>query len=152
MNKKQVGSALRHGIAAGTVAGFFAGWLSFTAHSKQLDAIEMLANETVNSEQANLLGIPPVPALPKLGGLPAPANFRVSTGPAMPALIPPSAAGSGSAAAPAVPAAPAPQAPVVNQPAPAPVMAPAPAPVFAPIPTLPPAPPRPVATTKPSGG
>src|SRR6267378_3068581 len=125
MNKKQVGSSLRRGIAAGTLAGFFAGWMSFTAHSKQLDVVEAQAEQTVREHEANLI-LPPVPGMPNLAPLPATTRYGVTTGPDMPRLNGP----AGSQIPPAV--------------------APAPVPTFAPLPPLPPAP-KPAPTTKPSG-
>lgn len=145
MTKKQFGSSLRRGIAAGTLAGFFAGWMSFTAHSKQLDIVEAQAEQTVREHEANLI-LPPVPGMPKLAPLPATMRYGVTTGPDMPRVNTP--AGAQPVAAPAAPA-PQAQAPQ-QQAAQPPAVAPAPAPTFAPLPTLPPAP-RPAPTTKPSG-
>jgi hypothetical protein len=148
MNKKQVGSSLRRGIAAGTLAGFFAGWMSFTAHSKQLDAVENEAMQSIREHEANLF-LPPLPAVPSLQPVTVPARYGVTTGPEMPALVPPG--GAGAAAAPSLGPVPV-AAPVAQQPAaaPAPVVAPAPVPTFAPLPKLPPTP-APKPTTKPSG-
>jgi hypothetical protein len=142
MIKKQLGSSLRRGIAAGTLAGFFAGWMSFTAHSKQLDVVEAQAEQTVRESEANLI-LPPVPAMPNLAPLPASTRYGVTTGPDLPRL-------NGTAGIQMSPAAPAPQAPAPpQQVAPPPAVA-APVPTFAPLPALPPAP-KPAPTTKPSG-
>jgi hypothetical protein len=143
MNRKQVGSSLRRGVAAGTLAGFFAGWMSFTAHSKQLDVVEAQADQTVREHEANLV-LPPVPGMPKLAPLPATTRYGVTSGPDMPKVNAP--AGFQVAPAPVVPAAQAPQQQVAQPPA----VAPAPVPTFAPLPALPPAP-KPAPTTKPSG-
>ena len=139
MNKKVLGASLRRGVVTGTVAGFAAGWLTFVGHGKQLDAIQLDANNEVDQKRADLV-LPPVPALPAMGNVPDAQNYRLRYGPdgPLPRVVPGGA--SASTGAPAATRAPGAATPV-------PAGQPAALPTFAPLPTLPPAPVVPVPTT-----
>lgn len=76
MNKKELGSALRRGFVAGTIAGSLAGWASFAgAAAPKVDAAH--ASGTAPTGGVDL---PPIPALPALKPLPQLGNVRVTTG------------------------------------------------------------------------
>ena len=153
VNKKQLGSNVRRGVLTGTVAGFFAGWLAFSGHTRQFAAAEYEAQQAVSQTAADLV-LPPVPALPRLPTLPTNPSYRIGTGPSgpLPQLTIPRGISTQRGTTPAAPA-PAAPAPVNAAPAPvyvAPAPAAAPDPVFVPLPPFvaPPPPPRPAPTTK----
>ena len=75
MNKKELGSALRRGFVAGTIAGSLAGWASFAGTPPAtVDA----AHATGTAPRG--VDLPPIPALPALKPLPQLGSVRVTTG------------------------------------------------------------------------
>ncbi len=70
MNKKEIGSALRRGVLAGTIAGSVAGFAAFAVAPASGDA-------TVPEMAPGSVELPPVPAPPSLAPLPQVGTVRV---------------------------------------------------------------------------
>jgi hypothetical protein len=69
MNKKELGSSLRRGVVAGTIAGSFSGWAAFAGHTAIAPA------PSVPEPAPAAPALPPLPAAPSLAPLP---NVRVA--------------------------------------------------------------------------
>jgi hypothetical protein len=63
MNKKEIGSSLRRGVVAGTLAGSVAGWASFAVHAAMVP--QYVEPAPVVEPQ-----LPALPAAPSLAPLP----------------------------------------------------------------------------------
>ncbi len=81
MNKKEIGSALRRGVLAGTIAGSVAGFGAF--------AIAPAYGETpVPTVTPATVDLPPVPAPPSLAPLPQVGAVHVTTSVPLPVFRP----------------------------------------------------------------
>lgn len=78
VNKKELGSTLRRGVVAGTIAGSVSGWAAFAARAAILPAVA--ARLPVVPPQ-----LPPLPAAPSLAPLP---NVRAVDAPSTVVLPP----------------------------------------------------------------
>ncbi|MBU6424534.1 MAG: hypothetical protein KGJ98_02405 [Chloroflexota bacterium] len=81
MNKKEIGSALRRGVLAGTIAGSVAGFAAFAVAPANGDAkVPQIAPTSVD--------LPPVPPPPSLAPLPTVGSVQVTTSVTLPAFQP----------------------------------------------------------------
>jgi hypothetical protein len=72
MNKKELGSALRRGVVAGTIAGSVSGWAAFAAQAA-------VSGARVEPPPAVAPALPALPARPELAPLPNVGTVQATT-------------------------------------------------------------------------
>lgn len=81
MNKKEIGSALRRGVLAGTIAGSVAGFWAFAV-------APAYGGAKVPTVAPTSVDLPPVPPPPSLAPLPKVGPVQVTTSVTLPAFQP----------------------------------------------------------------
>ena len=84
MKKKELGSSLRQGLVAGSLAGCIAGWGAFALHSQPAVAV----TDPAPAPAPISIDLPAVPDPPSLGALPGVVTRQVTTNVAVPAFRP----------------------------------------------------------------
>ncbi len=79
MNKKELGSALRRGVVAGTIAGSVSGWAAFAARAAIVPAAAVPEPQPIVPTQ-----LPPLPAAPSLAPLPNVKPVQISSSVVLP--------------------------------------------------------------------
>jgi hypothetical protein len=78
MNKKDLGSSLRRGVVAGTIAGSLSGWAAFAAHAAIVD-VQLAPDGPAAAPE-----LPPLPAAPSLAPLPNVRSVQTTTSVVLP--------------------------------------------------------------------
>lgn len=79
MNKRELGSTLRRGVVAGTIAGSVSGWAAFAARAAIVPVAVLPQPQPIVPTQ-----LPPLPAAPSLAPLPNVQAVQVSSSVVLP--------------------------------------------------------------------